>query len=96
MTRSQPTHLIFGTVIYMVSIFYHTTNQVGGLCVGGDLGVLPGKPYRALPKKATKKGRGVLQFITLFHTTYLAFFGAVMELCPYFHARVPPCRVYLI
>ena len=32
---TQPTHLIFGTVIDIVSIFYHTKNQVGGLCVGG-------------------------------------------------------------
>ena len=30
-----PTHLIFGTVKYMVSIFYDTKNHVHGLCVGG-------------------------------------------------------------
>ena len=29
---TQPTHLIFGTVIYIAGIFYHTKNQVGG-CV---------------------------------------------------------------
>ena len=32
---TKPTHLIFGTVIDIVSIFYHTKNQVGGLCIGG-------------------------------------------------------------
>ena len=31
----QPTHLIFGTVIYIFSIFCHAKNQVGGSCVGG-------------------------------------------------------------
>ena len=34
---TQPTHLIFGTVIDIVNIFYHTENQVAGLCVGGDM-----------------------------------------------------------
>ena len=29
---TQLTHLIFGTII----IFYHTKNQVGELCVGGE------------------------------------------------------------
>ena len=33
---TKPTHLIFGTVIDIVNIFYHTKNQVGGLCVGGN------------------------------------------------------------
>ena len=32
---TQPTHLIFGTVIDTGSIFYHAKNQVGGSCVGG-------------------------------------------------------------
>ena len=39
MTISPPTHnpphLIFDTVIYIVSIFCQTKNQVGGSCVGG-------------------------------------------------------------
>ena len=39
MTISPPTHnpriWFFGKVIDIVSIFYHTKNQVGGLCVGG-------------------------------------------------------------
>ena len=30
----NPRTLILGTVIYIVSIFYHAKNQVGGLCVG--------------------------------------------------------------
>ena len=34
---TQPAHLIFGTVIDIVSIFYHTKKHVGGLCVGGDM-----------------------------------------------------------
>ena len=38
---TQPTKMIFGTVLDMVGIFYHTKNQVGGLCVGGVSGVLP-------------------------------------------------------
>ena len=37
-------HLICDTVIYMVGVFYHTKNQVGGLCVGGVSGVLPRTP----------------------------------------------------
>ena len=41
---TQPTDLIFGTVTDMVRIFYHTKNQVGGLCVGGVSGVLPRTP----------------------------------------------------
>ena len=35
MTISPPTHLIFGTVIDIVSIFYQTKNNVGGSYVGG-------------------------------------------------------------
>ena len=31
---TQPTYLIFSTVIDIVSIFCHTKNQVGGSCVG--------------------------------------------------------------
>ena len=33
---TQPTYLIFGTVKDTVSIFYSTTNQGHGCCVGGD------------------------------------------------------------
>ena len=32
---TQPTDVIFGRVIDIASIFYHTKNQVGGSCVGG-------------------------------------------------------------
>ena len=31
---AQPAHWIFSTVIDIVMIFYHTKNQVGGLCIG--------------------------------------------------------------
>ena len=37
---TQPTHLIFGSGIDIVSIFYRTKNQVRGLCVGGDMSIL--------------------------------------------------------
>ena len=37
MVISPPTHLIFGRVIDIFSIFYLTKNQVRGLCVGGDM-----------------------------------------------------------
>ena len=40
MVISPPTHLIFGRVIDIVSIFYLTKNQVRGLCVGGDMAIL--------------------------------------------------------
>ena len=54
---TQPTRLIFGTVIVIVSIFYHDKNQVGGLCVGGGT-IQPGtyhtpqKLYKTKIKKA--------------------------------------------
>ena len=38
---TQPTHLIFGTGIDIVSIFYHTENKVAGLCVG-EVSIQPG------------------------------------------------------
>ena len=47
----QPTHLIFGTVKY-TDIFYCTKNQVRGLCVGGDIVILP---YNKLLTKFSKK-----------------------------------------
>ena len=37
--HEQPTHLIFGRVIDIVSMFYLTKNQVRGLCVGGDMAI---------------------------------------------------------
>ena len=40
MAISPPTH-IFGALIDIVTIFYHTKNQVGGLCVGG-VSIQPG------------------------------------------------------
>ena len=36
---TQLTHLIFRTVIDIVSIVYYTKNNVGWLCVGGVSGV---------------------------------------------------------
>ena len=38
--KCPPTYLIFGTGIDIVSIFYHTKNQVRGLCVGGNVVIL--------------------------------------------------------
>ena len=36
-----PTHpRTFGTIKYIVSIFYRTKNKVRGLCVGGDMVIL--------------------------------------------------------
>ena len=37
---TQPTHLIFGMVKDAANIYYCTKNQVGGLCVGGDIVIL--------------------------------------------------------
>ena len=42
MVISPPTHnpRTLGTVIYIISIFYRTKNQVRGLCVGRDMIIL--------------------------------------------------------
>ena len=42
---TQTTYSIFCTVIDIVSIFYHTKNQVGELFVGGDMDFIFGSFY---------------------------------------------------
>ena len=66
---TQPTHLIFGTVIDIANVLYHAKNQVGGLCVGGvriqpeDLHhpVVNRVTYHALQKSIKKVGIGFTQ-----------------------------------
>ena len=50
---AEPTHLIFGTVIDILSIFYNTKNLASGLCVGGDI-IRLSDENRHLPRIFTK------------------------------------------
>ena len=57
--------MIFGTVIDIGSIFYHTKNQVGGVCAGGDMDFInwfalwSNWNYSSLAELGTYTGTGV-------------------------------------
>ena len=73
---------IFGTVIDIASIFYHTKNQVGGLCVGG-ISIQPTHPTKI--KKSLKMHKNlILQPKKLKRHEYLHQDGHLKcDLCDY-------------
>ena len=57
---TQPTHFIFGRVIDIVSIFYHTKDQVRGLCVGGDMAILFVCPFAEFTQNGRERKKALL------------------------------------
>ena len=66
-TYAQPTHLIFGTVKYIVSMCYYTKNHVRGLCVGGDMVSLFFSTLAALVKQCFTRTRIFIYIFLLSH-----------------------------